>query len=61
MRILPVLALAHVAHRKYKAAGRPVFPRTCTRLQNVNWDTLVPSHALQYQDIIEKKIEKLWK
>lgn len=61
VRVLPVVALAHVAHRKYKEAGRPIFPRTTTRLRNVNWDTAVPTHAQQYQDILEKKIEKLWK
>jgi hypothetical protein len=61
VRVLPVLALARVAHRKYMAAGRPVFPKSCARLHATNWDTIVPSHARQYLPLIEQRIEKLWK
>jgi hypothetical protein len=61
VRVLPVMALARVAHRKYTAAGRPVFPKTLTRLHATNWDTIVPSHARQYLPLIEERIEKLWK
>jgi hypothetical protein len=60
-RVLPVMALAKVAHRKYMAAGRPVFPRSAARLQAVNWETLVPSHARQYLPLIEDRIERVWR
>jgi hypothetical protein len=61
VRMLPVIALARVAHRKYKAAGRPVFPSSAARLRATNWDTLVPSHAQKYLQLIEEKIERNWK
>lgn len=61
VRVLPVMALARVANRKYTAAGRPVFPKSCARLHATNWDTIVPSHARQYLPLIEERIEKLWK
>lgn len=61
VRLLPVLALAKVAHRKYVEAGRPVFPRSAARLRAINWDNLVPSHARQYLPILEEKMEKLWR
>lgn len=61
VRILPVLALARVAHRKYVDAGRPVFPKSCARLRATNWDTIVPTHARQYLPLLEQRIEKLWR
>lgn len=61
VRVLPVMALARVAHRKYTEHGRPVFPRSCAKMHATNWDTIVPSHARQYMPLIEERIEKLWK
>lgn len=61
VRVLPAMALARVAHRKYTDAARPVFPKSAARLRAVNWDTLVPSHARQYMPLIEDRMEKLWK
>lgn len=61
VRVLPVIALAAVAHRKYVEAGRPAFPHSCARLRNTNWDTLVPSHAKQYLPVLEREIERRWK
>lgn len=61
VRILPMLALATVARRKYIEAGRPVFPRSCRYLQKVNWVTAVPSHARKYLPELEHRMERLWK
>lgn len=61
VRQMPMVALALVAHRKFTAAGRPVFPSSTSRLRNVNWDVQTPSNARQYLPLLEKKIEHLWK
>jgi hypothetical protein len=61
VRILPALALARVAHRKYSAAGRPVFPKTCSLLRRCNWDTIVPTHASRFLPMLEGEVEKRWK
>lgn len=60
-RVLPVMALARVAHRKYLQAGRPIFPKTTSYLRRVNWDTIVPTHAGRYLPVLEQEIEKRWK
>lgn len=60
VRVLPMIALSRVAHRKFTAAGRPIFPKSAARLRKVNWNTLVPSHAHQYLGVLEKEIEKRW-
>lgn len=61
VRYLPVIALALVAHKKWSAAGRPAFPKSLTRLQKVNWDTIVPTHAQQFLPLLMDKIEAKWK
>lgn len=61
VRVLPMMALAEVAHEKYVQAGRPIFPSSTARLRQVNWNTVVPTHALKYLHIIEDRIKKLWR
>lgn len=61
VRILPMLALARVARRKFLEHGRIVFPKVTSRLQRVNWDNVVPTHALKYLSDVEEKIERNWK
>lgn len=61
VRVLPVIALGRVAYKKYKAAGRPIYPRTTGRLRATNWDTMVPSHAQKYLPILEDEMMKKWK
>jgi hypothetical protein len=61
VRILPILALAQVAHEKYTLAGRPIFPRSCAALRRVNWDTIVPTHAWQYMPVLTNVIKERWK
>jgi hypothetical protein len=61
VRILPMLALASVAHKKYVAAGRPVFPTTCAYMRRTNWDSIAPSHAQQFLPLLVSAIEKKWR
>ncbi len=61
IRVLPIIALARVAFKKYEEAGRPVFPRTCAGLRRVNWDTIVPTHSNQYLPVLVEVIERRWK
>ena len=61
VRVLPVIALGRVAHRKFTEAGRPVFPKTCTYLRRTNWDTIVPTHATRFLPLLEGEVEKRWR
>jgi len=61
VRVLPLIALANVAHRKFKAAGRPTFPKSCARLRKLNWDTIAPTHAEQFLPLLEREVERRWK
>lgn len=61
VRVLPMVALASVAHEKYCDAGRPIFPRSTSRLRQVNWNNAVPSHATKYQGMLEDRIKRLWR
>lgn len=61
VRVLPVIALARVANRRFIEAGRPTFPRSCAMLRRVNWDTIVPTHAARFLGMVETEIERRWK
>lgn len=61
-RLLPVLALAMVAYRRWTAKGYATLPSTAVlnKLRRANWESVSTTHSVQYLPLYERFVETRW-
>lgn len=61
LRIVPALAIARVAHRKWEKEIKYPTSRQVTAIQKINWETALPSGGMKFLPVAETILEQKWK
>lgn len=61
VKMIPAVALGRVSARRWATDVRMPLASVYERLKKLRWDSLAPTHAAQFTQLLETAIEKIWK